>query len=341
MPTLAMALVVACYAPAPESGSPCNVDTDCPSVFVCSPRMRCALPGTDLPSEDASIEPMLDSCLPRAEICGNGLDEDCDGNDPACIDNDGPAGAIDVTAGGVFTGSLQYATDDVLANGCGEDGGRDVFFRVVLNAPQVYYFDTFGSTYDTVIRVFRRSCDEVGTGPGVTACAIDACGGAQSQLALSLPAGESCIVIDQRDPSQPPGELALRVIRGGRDGLPLARGSRTSIGDTCDATNVTEPVDQNCDGPGTGGKEHAYFFTACPGETLRLDADTCPPPGWDPMLYVKRASGAQLACNDDACGLGARLTNIELANSLLYFLYIDGFHENECGPYALDTNLRP
>ena len=241
----------------------------------------------------------------------------------------------------MFTGDALLATDDVLANGCGGDGGRDLFFRVVLTAPQVYYFDTFGSSYDTVVRVYRKSCAAVGTGAGAAACVDDACGGGQSQVAVSLPAGESCIVVDQRDAAQPTGDLALRVVRGGRDGLPLERGARTASGDTCSATNASEPLDQNCDGPGGGGKDHAYFFTTCPNETLRLDADTCPEPSWDPVLYVKRVNGDQLACNDDSCGWGARLTNATISNSTLYFLFVDGFDSSFCGPYQLDTNLRP
>ena len=62
---------------------------------------------------------------------------------------------------------------------------------------------------------------------------------------------------------------------------------------------------------------------------------------WDPVLYVKRVNGNQIGCNDDDCGFGARLTNVAISNSTLYFLFIDGFAAQECGPYQLDTNLRP
>jgi hypothetical protein len=312
---------------------------------MCSPQGTCEPRGGGGggdPEVDAPPAPPSDGCAPGGEICGNGVDEDCDGTDLACAANDRPAGAIDVTAGGMFDGNAQLASDDVAANGCGGNGGRDLFFRVTLTAPQVYYFDTLDSAYDTVIRVYAKSCAAVGTGAGAAACSDDACGGGKSQVAAALPTGESCIVVDQRDGAQTGGALKLRVMKGNRNGKPLARGAQTSTGDTCTATNASEPNSQNCQGVDPGGKDHAYFFTACPGETLRLDADTCPEPGWDTVLYVRRVTGEQLVCNDDddTCGLGSRLTGSTLSGSSLYFLFIDGFDDVECGMYSLDTNLR-
>ncbi len=90
--------------------------------------------------------------------CGNDTDEDCDTLDLACAANDVAGGAIDVTAGGTFTADALAARDDVAPNGCGGDGGRDLFYRVTLGAPQVYYFDTFGSSFDSTIRVDRKPC---------------------------------------------------------------------------------------------------------------------------------------------------------------------------------------
>ena len=99
-------------------------------------------------------------------------------------------------------------------------------------------------------------------------------------------------------------------------------------------------MDQNCDAPGSGGKDLAYFFTTCPAQSLLLDADICPEPAWDPVLYVKRVNGNQIGCNDDTCGFGPRLTNVTISSSTLYWLYVDGFDNSHCGPYSLDTNLR-
>lgn len=310
---------------------------------MCAPAtMTCEREG-GAPDVDASTAVdsriLIDGCTPDTEVCGDGLDQDCDGSDLTCAANDDAAGAIDVTAGGMFTGDSLLARDDVAANGCGGEGGRDLFYRVDLNAPQAYYFDTFGSTYDTVVRVYAKPCADVGTGAGAAACQDDSCGGGQSQVAVSLPAGESCIIVDQADGNEA-GDLTLNVVRGGRNALPLASGVRTTPGDTCSSTNITEPIDQDCDSPGTGGKDHAYFFTTCPGQSLLLDADICPEPAWDPVLYVKRVNGNQIGCNDDSCDFGPAIANVPITGSTFYFLYVDGYDPMECGPYSLDTNLR-
>lgn len=333
----------ACYTPSPQAGSPCMRDHDCPSSLVCSPATNTcertsADPDVDAQPIDAHL---VDGCTPTREICGNGIDEDCDAIDPACLANDVGAGAVDVTAGGTFTADALLARDDVAADGCGEGGGRDVFFQVDLTAPQVYYVDTFGSNFDTVIRVFERPCAMVGGGGNAKACVDDACGGTQGQIAVSLPAGKSCIVIDQRAGAELGGNVTLHVVKGGRDGKPLATGVQTTTSDTCSATNASEPLDMNCDGPGAGGKDHAYFFTTCPNQTLKLDADLCPAPNWDAVLYVKRVTGEQLGCNDDSCGNGPMIANVPITGAPLYFLFVDGFDPTFCGTYSLDTNLRP
>lgn len=345
MRALALFALVGCYAPTPKAGSPCVDDRDCPSSLLCSPATgTCEATASQPDAPEMMIDaPLVDGCTPVREICGNAIDEDCDAMDPACAANDVAAGAVDVTAGGTFPGNALLARDDVAANGCGGDGGRDLYYQVDLAAPQVYYFDTFGSNFNTVIRVYAKACTQVGTGAMATACVDDACTTTQGQVAASLPTGKSCIVIDQKTSAETNGTVVLRVIRGGRDAMPLAAGLQSiNGGDTCMATNTIDPLDANCDGPGRDGKDHAYFFTTCPNQTLKLDADICPEPNWDPVLHVRRQSdNAQIGCNDDTCGWGPRITNVNITGGLLYYLFVDGFDASYCGTYQLHTNLRP
>jgi hypothetical protein len=223
---------------------------------------------------------------------------------------------------------------------------RRLFYEVTLAAPQVYLFDTLGSSFDTVIRVYPKACALVGTGGGTATCIDDACGGTKGQVAVALSAGKSCIVVDQKTEAEPTGTVALRVVKGGRNAKPLASGVQVNTGDTCGATNSIEALSQNCDAPGNGGKDHAYFFTTCPGQILKLDADLCRAPDWDPVLHVRRHSdNAQVGCNDDSCGAGPEIENVTITTAGtsggLYYLFVDGFDEQECGPYTLDSNLRP
>src|SRR5262249_42293694 len=131
-------------------------------------------------NEDAppdALEHLIDGCSPSPEICGDGIDQDCNGSDAQCPANDAPAGAIDVTAGGAFTANLVAAHDDNGPGTCGAAGGRDVFYKVTLQAPQVYYFDTFGSNFDTVVRVFAGACTAVTGATPIRGCGDDSCGG--------------------------------------------------------------------------------------------------------------------------------------------------------------------
>ncbi len=286
----------ACYTPSPQAGSPCMRDHDCPSSLVCSPATNTcertsADPDVDAQPIDAHL---VDGCTPTREICGNGIDEDCDAIDPACLANDVGAGAVDVTAGGTFTADALLARDDVAADGCGEGGGRDVFFQVDLTAPQVYYADTFGSNFDTVIRVFERPCAMVGGGGNAKACVDDACGGTQGQIAVSLPAGKSCIVIDQRAGAELGGNVTLHVVKGGRDGKPLATGVQTTTSDTCSATNASEPLDMNCDGPGAGGKGVLLHDLPEPDPQARRRPLPCPELGRRALRQARHRRAARL-----------------------------------------------
>jgi hypothetical protein len=343
---LALVVLVGCYSPTPRPGSPCTDDTNCPTPLVCSPltmtcehdRYSSTVDGST--SVDGDIDgALIDGCTPTAEICGDSIDQDCEGTDPACAANDVASGAINVTAGGTFPGNALLARDDVAPNGCGNTGGRDLFYRVNISSPEVYYFDTFGSTFDTVVRVYRKPCAQVGTGASPDACDDDSCNGDKSRALVPLPSGESCIVVDQDDASEG-GMLSLRVIRGGRNGLTLATGMQTVTGNTTTATDVTDPIDQ-CDEPGADGRDIAYFFMVCPNTSMLLDADICPEPAWDPVLYVSRVDNAtQLECSDDDCGWGPRMLNVPINNGRLFVLYVDGYDPSYFGPFSLDTNIR-
>jgi hypothetical protein len=136
---------------------------------------------------------------PSAELCGNSVDEDCNGADVTCPSNDSAAGAIDISAGGTFTVDLTAAHDDNWAAStatldCGDPGGRDAFYQFTLPAEEVVYFDTFASSFDTVVRIYAGTCSALGA---IKTCGDDACATTRSQGALDLLAGTYCLVVDQ------------------------------------------------------------------------------------------------------------------------------------------------
>ncbi|HEY0251632.1 MAG TPA: hypothetical protein VGC41_08900, partial [Kofleriaceae bacterium] len=165
-------LVAACYSPSAKPGSPCDTGP-CPSGLVCSPAtLTC-----ELTAEDAILDgPPVDvlEVIPDA---------------PEYPPNDGPDHATDISAGGVFVANLNNAADDAPQNSCGGDGGKDVFYEITLPGAEVVYFDSFGSNFATIIRtVSGKKCVDLAAGNiAMPPCSRDACGGAQSQLALQLP----------------------------------------------------------------------------------------------------------------------------------------------------------
>jgi hypothetical protein len=323
---------IGCYQPHPEAGSMC-AGSACPSGLVCSPATdTCEL--TAVPAIDASLGgPSVDA--------------------PAAPLNDKPDQAIDVTAGGMFTDDLRGAADDAPETDCGGDGGRDVFYEVTLTAPQVYYVDTFDSDFATVVRVIPGAdCVTAVAAAMTSTCSHDECGGVQSQLALSLPTGTSCIIVDQHA-GDPNGMLMMNVMLGGRDGSALATGMMTYDGTSCSGVNASKP---SCTtGDSETSQDVAYFFTACPGVTRMLDASTCAPASathYDTVMYLRPigSTTTTIACNDDSNTCAARterpgkpdgsvLTNAAANGALMYWLTVDGYG-GACGDYQLVTTLQ-
>jgi hypothetical protein len=350
-------MLAACYSPHPQPGAPCG-DGPCPTGLVCAPATNTCERGYN--SADGSVllidgpvdVRLIDGCTPVPEICGDGIDQDCDGSDPACVANDGADGAIDVSAGGTFAVDMTYAGNDAAEDGCTGQGGRDVFYKIVLASPEVVYFDTFGSNFGTTIRVFPgKACAAIAG--SIPSCNDHACGGTRSQLARTLPTGTSCIVIDQ-NASDTTGMLTLRVTRGGRDGAPLGPNMQTYTSDSCSGTNATNPGTNCATNDTSTAQDAGFFFTACPAQTLQLDASTCVDATvttFDTVVYLRKVgANTTLACNDDSATCTARparpthadgstFANISATGPGLFWLTVDGY-SGACGVFRLDTNLR-
>ena len=268
---------------------------------------------------------------PTAETCGDGIDQDCSGADATCPTNDGPAGAINISAGGTFTGDLTAARNDQDFSGsfCGSTGGRDLYYTFTLPAAEVVYVDTFSSTYDSVVRIFAGACTSLGANQ---ICYDDQCSGAQSQGAIQLAAGTYCLVVDQYSSFQTAGATTLTFTRGGRTGTSItAPGTATVAGTTVGAANVSTG---GCTTTGTS-PDVGYYFLVCPATTRTVAANTCgTATSWDSVLYLEKApSATDLACNDDGatpCGTASPIrlssfTGGSAAGPGLFWLIVDGY----------------
>lgn len=284
------------------------------------------------------------AAAPVPELCGNSIDEDCNGADVACPGNDRPAGAIDISAGGTFTVDLTAAHDDNWAAStatldCGDPGGRDAFYQFTLPAEEVVYFDSFGSNFDTVIRVFAGACTSLGS---TKACADDACSTTRSQGAIDLPAGTYCLVIDQFSASTTAGAASLSFERGGRSGLPLPATSGSVTGTTTGKANQSIA---GCE-PNSSQPDVGYFFLTCPSRTYTVSANTCSTTAFDSILYLRRgaATAGDLVCSDDETGCGnglqAKITNASMTGANLNWMIVDGFGQTGNGNYTLTYSVQ-
>jgi len=320
----------------------------CPSGLVCAADNTCQLPGT-MPMTDAPIDTPVsvidgppDAELCTSEICGDGIDQNCDGLDNPCPANDSAQGAIDVSAGGDFTADLTYATSDSSTGGsaaCGTNGGRDVFYSINASKSSVWYFDTFGSNFDTVIRVFPGACKN-GTATGVV-CHNDQCNTTQSQWVGTVAAGDNCVVISQRAASDASSQLMLHVEPGAWNGTLLPGGPNK----TTTSTTVGLVDDSSATCGGAGGPDKAYYIVGCPGDTQTLDATSCTGTAFNSVIYVLGPNGTELACNDDDAACSANtgastVTGVQLNGAHLFWLVIDGVLSTDSGAFTLTTTLQ-
>mgnify|MGYP002381847139 CR=1 FL=1 len=132
------------------------------------------------------------TCVPTGAentptACADGRDNDCDGatdcadmecaSTPAClvVPNDVCERAARITVPGRASGDTSMARDDYTP-GCGSSAAPDVAYAFVNPTRQTLVIDTIGSTYDTVLGVYRGACtpaslvrcDDDGAGMGVS-----------------------------------------------------------------------------------------------------------------------------------------------------------------------------
>ena len=279
-----------------------------------------------------------------AELCGNGIDEDCNGADAACPPNDAASGAIDISGGGTFNADLTAAHDDNWAASsgtldCGNMGGRDVFYQFTLGAEEVVYWDSFGSNFDTVVRVFSGAC----TGLGATqACTDDQCSTTRSQGGVDLPAGTYCLVVDQYSSNTTAGMASLVFKRGARNGIGITAASGSQTGTTAGKTSQSVA---SCEAQ-TTQPDVGYFFLSCPNRTYTVGANTCTGTAFDTVVYLRSggAISSDVACSDDASGCGSglqsRVTGATVSGANLQWLIVDGFGTSGNGSYTLTYTVQ-
>ncbi|MEN0066747.1 MAG: putative metal-binding motif-containing protein [Myxococcota bacterium] len=178
--------------------------------------LTCEDPGEGWVTEPGDCNDQNENVFPlQEEICGNGLDDNCDGSidfGPETCDNgvddncDGTIDCDDDLCIGA-PGCQLVCVDETLTNflpamvngttvgqgddwfpQCGASNATDYSFQFTAPLDGLYTFDTVGSGYDTVIAAFD------GCG-GIQLDCNDDTFGLQSQITLSLTAGEIAVIV--------------------------------------------------------------------------------------------------------------------------------------------------
>lgn len=211
------------------------------------------------------------------------------------------------------------------AEGCAP--GADVFYSITLTQREVVYVDTFGTTFDTQLRVLPSSCSTA----GAPACADNACGGMQSQLVQVLDAGTWVIAVDGASGASGPVALNIKHLPVPGTG-PVATIPAMSPVMLSATTAGASRSSTSC---GTGaGPEAAWWFATCPMDLMRsFNATTCGGATFDTVLELRSAaSTTALACNDDsACGTQSTIVTTIPAGAGLFLLALDGYGASDAG----------
>jgi hypothetical protein len=231
-----------------------------------------------------------------------------------------PQTVTGTTAGGV----------DVLTPSCGGSGSAESTYSFTAPEDGTYVFDTFGSSFNTVLHIHDGSCS------GVTlACNNDA-SGAQSRVSVDLTAGQTVVVVVDGYFSTS-GSYVLNVSQfsgGGTCAAPIDLGSTVPQIVTGSTTAQLDSTRPGC-GFSSGAPDTIYSFTAPEAGTYFFDTFGS---SFNTILHVLDGScaGPALGCNDDAGGPQSRL-NVDLAADQTVLVVVDGY-SGGAGDYVLDVN---
>jgi hypothetical protein len=137
--------------------------------------------------------------------------------------------------------------------------------------------------------------------------------------------------------SKPSSEPAVPIISAGGEtfatATPIPALPYNDGGNTCNAINDYTPT---C-AFSPGAPDLVYVFR--PTTDVCINIETCGS-GYDTMLHVHDGGGAEIACNDDFCGLSSTIEGLQLAGGGTYYIVVDGFNV-ACGSYVFSVTECP
>ncbi|MBK9188407.1 MAG: hypothetical protein IPM33_05565 [Phycisphaerales bacterium] len=220
---------------------------------------------------------------------------------------------------GSFPIDTLAATDEGPAASCGfggDPGSNDVFYHYTPSFTGTARISTCGSGFDTIVQVLAQ-CGGV-----ELACNDDACG-LQSQTNVEVQANTAYIIrVSGYFGARGTGTLTIDQVSCGVGNDCCATADVIGVGSTAfDTSNATNDGTGTCGASGTS-PDIWYSFTAPSDGTYTIDSCGST---YDTVLSAMSACyGAELACNDDSCGLQSSIT-LALVQGQTILLRVAGF----------------
>ena len=258
----------------------------------------------------------------------NAVNPNCGAAQPPANDNCGSAIAMGI---GSVSGDTTAATSDGAA--CAGGNSRDVWYTFTPSCSGVYRFSTCGgAAWDTVLSVHTGCPGNNGNSVG---CSDDFCS-TQSQVDVTMTGGTTYYVRLGGFFANSFGAFTLTssvVSASAPANDACASAQAIGLGATA-GTNVCSSTDGTATCGFNTGLDVWYSFTPSCAGTYTFD--TCGARTFDTVLGLwSGCGGTQIACVDDACGLGSRIT-ASLAAGTTYLVRVAGYNQ-QSGTFDLNV----